>query len=206
MQCFLGYDFHPDGKLGSGTQGVVYLATRRDAPGAQFAVKFVDHEKVPEADRINEARALQELTGHSHIVELVQVCYVGCVYARSLQHVRLMHLCSFFIVQVQPGVTRRSLKRTRNGLDPCQRLTLIVTNFCAGQDITAFIVNQPFSEPLARTYLGQLLDALSHAHSKSISHRDVKVRYHAHGSKTRNRPGTTHSYPVILCSSLRLGY
>jgi serine/threonine protein kinase len=55
-------------------------------------------------------------------------------------------------------------------------LTLIVMKYYAGPSIVSCIFKSPFSEALARTFLGQLLDALSHAFRLGISHRDVKVR------------------------------
>lgn len=53
---------------------------------------------------------------------------------------------------------------------------IIVMELCERGDLFSFLSGggSPFQEPLARTFLGHLLQALKHAHDRGVSHRDIK--------------------------------
>jgi serine/threonine protein kinase len=158
-------------KIRSDCCGEEYVATRHDSPGTLFAAKLINHDEVDETHRRSEERALRSLTGHPHVVELVEVGSGWCFQFHADSAPQAPY--SACIPQTFTGI-RRVRERVRSS-DGDQVLTMIVTRCDPRHGVHDYIAQQPFSEPLARTYLEQLLSALSHAHSKGISHGNVQV-------------------------------
>eukprot|EP01087_Luapelamoeba_hula_P023610 TRINITY_DN870_c0_g3_i1.p1 TRINITY_DN870_c0_g3~~TRINITY_DN870_c0_g3_i1.p1 ORF type:complete len:633 (-),score=116.84 TRINITY_DN870_c0_g3_i1:717-2615(-) len=50
-----------------------------------------------------------------------------------------------------------------------------IMELCGGGSLSNYLERKPFSEPLARYYMPQLLDGLRYCHKKGVCHRDLKL-------------------------------